>query len=123
MPLPLRERQRDAVVRMLNLNAPPSRAQGLDAGAGEVYKVLVMDRFCFEIVTPLIKVNELRKHGVTLHLLLENDRERIADVPAVYFCQPTPANVALIANDFARNLYDAYHPVSYTHLRAHETDS
>ena len=94
---------------MLNLNAPPSRAQGLDAGAGEVYKVLVMDRFCFEIVTPLIKVNELRKHGVTLHLLLENDRERIADVPAVYFCQPTPANVALIANDFARNLYDAYH--------------
>ena len=109
MPLPLRERQRDAVVRMLNLNAPPSRAQGLDAGAGEVYKVLVMDRFCFEIVTPLIKVNELRKHGVTLHLLLENDRERIADVPAVYFCQPTPANVALIANDFARNLYDAYH--------------
>jgi hypothetical protein len=109
MPLPLRERQRDAVVRMLNLNAPPARAQGLDAGAGEVYKVLVMDRFCFEIVTPLIKVNELRKHGVTLHLLLENDRERIADVPAVYFCQPTPANVALIANDFARNLYDAYH--------------
>ena len=94
---------------MLNLNAPSPRAQGLDAGAGEVYKVLVMDRFCFEIVTPLIKVNELRKHGVTLHLLLENDRERIADVLAVYFCQPTPANVALIANDSARNLYDAYH--------------
>ena len=71
MPLPLRERQRDAVVRMLNLNAPPSRAQGLDAGAGEVYKVLVMDRFCFEIVTPLIKVNELR-------ILLANDLFRMA---------------------------------------------
>ena len=36
--------------------------------------MLVLDRQCRDIVSPLIRVNDLRKHGVTLHLLLESER-------------------------------------------------
>lgn len=58
--------QSDAFVRMLDLTT---------GGDGEeVYKVLVLDRPCRDIVSPLIRVNDLRKHGVTLHLLLETER-------------------------------------------------
>ena len=46
----------------------------LSGDGEEVYKVLVLDRPCRDIVSPLIRVNDLRKHGVTLHLLLETER-------------------------------------------------
>lgn len=41
-------------------------------------------------------VQELRKHGVTLHMLLETERQPIPDVPAVYYVQPSEAAVARI---------------------------
>ena len=65
-----------------------------------------MDRFCFDVVTPLVRVNELRKHGVTLHLLLESDRQPIGDVPAVYFIQPSEVNVKRVAADLSSSLYE-----------------
>ncbi len=40
-----------------------------------------------DILAPLLHVNELRRHGVTLHMLLDADRQPIPDVPAVYFVQ------------------------------------
>lgn len=46
-----------------------------------------MDRFCRDIIAPLLRLNELRRHGVTLHLVLENERQPIPDVPAIYFVQ------------------------------------
>ncbi|MDA9098200.1 Sec1 family protein [bacterium] len=108
MSFSIRQKQHDAVVQMLNLNTGRLGASSLDENApNEVYKVLVMDRHCFEIITPLVKVHELRRHGVTLHLLLENDRQPIPDVPAVYFVAPTEDNVTRITNDLAKGLYDA----------------
>ena len=64
--LNLRQRQKEAFVRMLDLT--------LSGDGEEVYKVLVLDRAGRDIVSPLIRVSDLRKHGVTLHLLLETDR-------------------------------------------------
>ena len=32
------------------------------------WKVLVMDRFCLEVVSPILKVGDLRSMGVTLNL-------------------------------------------------------
>ncbi len=40
-----------------------------------------------DILAPLLHVNELRKHGVTLHMLLDAERQPIPDVPAIYFVQ------------------------------------
>ena len=64
----------DAVVRMLHLNAPPTangRSTAAPASEEEYYKVLVLDAFTKDVLAPLLRVNDLRRHGITLHLLLE----------------------------------------------------
>ncbi|KAF8065561.1 SLY1 [Scenedesmus sp. PABB004] len=105
MALNIRQKQADALLRMLNLHAPASAGKG----EGELYKVLVLDRFCKDVIAPLLRVAELRAQGVTLHLLLEQERQPISDVPAVYFVQPTPANVERIVADAGAALYDVMH--------------
>ncbi|CAA0827734.1 SEC1 family transport protein SLY1 [Striga hermonthica] len=65
--------------------------------------------FCQDILSPLIHVKDLRKHGVTLYFLLDKDRNPVHDVPAVYFLQPTPANVHRVISDASRALYDSFH--------------
>lgn len=87
---------------MLNLHASGPAAKD----QGDLYKVLILDRFCKDIVAPLMRVSELRTQGVTLHLLLESDRQPIPDVPAVYFVQPTQENIEKIVQDAAAALYD-----------------
>jgi hypothetical protein len=95
----------DALLRMLNLHstATASRDQG------ELYKVLVLDRHCKDIIAPLLRVSELRSQGITLHLLLEQERQAIPDVPAIYFVHPTPENVERIIQDAQQQLYDVMH--------------
>ena len=41
--------------------------------------------------------------------MLENDRQPIPDVPAVYFVRATEESVLRIADDAARGLYDSMH--------------
>ena len=65
------------------------------------------DRKCRDIISPLLNVSKLRKRGVTLHLLLESEREDIPDVPAVYFVEPTAENIARIGEDVGKRLYSA----------------
>ena len=45
---------------------------------------------------------ELRKHGITLHLMINVNREPIPDVPAIYFVEPTKENVQRIAQDLGK---------------------
>jgi hypothetical protein len=116
MSLSLRPRQRHAVVELINLmknSKTPLAAFTTDpeaeADEANTYKVLVLDKFTHDIIAPLVTLKDLRDHGVTLHLKLQQDREEIPDTPAVYFVAPTAENVKLIANDFKRSLYDSYH--------------
>ena len=71
--------------------------------------MLVLDRACRDVVSPLVRVAELRKHGVTLHLLLESERQPIPEVPAVYLVQPSEAAVRRIGRDLRAGLYAASH--------------
>lgn len=73
------------------------------------WKILIYDAPCRSIISPLLSVSQLRRRGVTLHLLLNSEREPIPDVPAVYFCRPTKDNLARIAQDCARGLYGKAH--------------
>ena len=41
------------------------------------------DAYCRDIISPLLKVGDLRKQGITLHLLLDGEREAITDVPVL----------------------------------------
>lgn len=91
---------------MLNLNQPVNSGGTANE---EVYKILIYDRFCQDILSPLIHVKDLRKHGVTLYFLIDKDRKPVHDVPAVYFVQPTHPNVQRIIADASKSLYDSFH--------------
>jgi hypothetical protein len=106
MALSLRQKQLDAVVRMLNLNQPVLSGGTADE---EVYKVLIYDNFCRDILSPLIRVNDLRKHGITLYLGLDKERQNVSDVPAIYFVQPSQSNIQRIILDASRGMYEAFH--------------
>ncbi|KAK9829342.1 hypothetical protein WJX72_005270 [[Myrmecia] bisecta] len=106
MVLNIRQKQTDAVTRLLHLNAPPS---ALGKPDDEVYKVLILDRFTKDVMAPLLRVNELRRHGITLHLMIENERQPIPDVPAVYLIKGTAENIQRLVADAGQGLYDSFH--------------
>lgn len=101
----IQELQRAAILRMLNLAGPNDQPWS----SGQTWKVLVYDKFCQEVVVPLLKVGGLRNHGVTLHLNLNSERLPVADVPAVYFVEPTEANIKRILEDLSKGLYESCH--------------
>ncbi|MCL7040740.1 hypothetical protein MKW94_005013 [Papaver nudicaule] len=106
MALNLRQKQTNCIIRMLNLNQSPN-SNG--TGNEEVYKVLIFDKFCRDILSPLIHIKDLRKHGVTLYFIIDKERQTIPDVPAVYFVQPTQSNIQRIVLDASRSLYESFH--------------
>ena len=116
----LKSSQLAAVTRMLSFN----KDSGGDASLGHnpyghekpniddtanPWKVLIYDKHTRGIISPLLSVSQLRALGVTLHLLLHSDRESIPDVPAVYFVRPTQENLAIIARDCSKHLYQRSH--------------
>ncbi|PPD98419.1 hypothetical protein GOBAR_DD04547 [Gossypium barbadense] len=106
MALNLRQKQTECIIRMLNLNQP---VNSTGTANDEVYKILIYDKFCQNILSPLIHVKDLRKHGVTLYFLIDKDRKPVHDVPAVYFVQPNQSNIQRIVADASRSLYDSFH--------------
>lgn len=96
----------ECIVRMLNLNQPVNPSGTANE---EVYKILIYDKFCQNILSPLIHVKDLRKHGVTLYFLIDKDRKPVHDVPAVYFVQASQVNIQRIVADASRSLYDSFH--------------
>lgn len=104
----LKDKQRAAVFKMLNFNQDPSE-KGNDGTWSDQWKVLIYDRPCRDIISTLANVAQLRKQGVTLHLLLESDREAIQDVPALYFCEPSADTTRRIAQDLSKRLYASFH--------------
>ncbi|TMW99335.1 hypothetical protein EJD97_002730 [Solanum chilense] len=71
MALNLRQKHTECITRMLNLNQPVNAGGTANE---EVYKILIYDRFCQDILSPLIHVKDLRKHGVTLYFHIDKDR-------------------------------------------------
>lgn len=107
MALNLRQKQTECIIRMLNLNQPVNSTS--TGNEEEVYKILIFDRFCQNILSPLIHVKDLRKHGITLFFLIDKDRKPVHDVPAVYFVQPSKINIDRIVADASRFLYDSFY--------------
>jgi len=72
------------------------------------WKVLIYDHRSRDTIAPLLRVGNLRTLGITLHMLLNTERQPIRDAPAVYFVQPTEENIRLIARDCRADLYAQY---------------
>jgi hypothetical protein len=69
----------------------------------------MLDNFCRDLLALLICVNDLRKHGVTLYLGIDKERQNMPDVPVIYFVQPVQSNVERIIVDASRGMYEAFH--------------
>ncbi|KZT74968.1 Sec1-like protein [Daedalea quercina L-15889] len=119
----LQEAQTNALLTLLNLNnpvEPPSNpltnppkhgssAKTPVATGPPVWKVLVLDQHTKDVLATVLRVQDLRDVGVTLHVQLHSNRPPLPDVPAVYFVSPTLANIRRIAEDLEKGLYDSFH--------------
>ncbi|KAJ1924815.1 Vesicle trafficking between the ER and Golgi [Tieghemiomyces parasiticus] len=122
----LQAKQSAAIKRLLNLNHElPTEGTGPtaftfdaanrdsfnddDSGSLPTWKILILDRFAQDMISTLLKVNDLRDSGITVHMALTKERVPISDAPAVYFVQPTEENIQQIAQDISKNLYDLYY--------------
>ncbi|KAL1961437.1 hypothetical protein VTO42DRAFT_165 [Malbranchea cinnamomea] len=117
-PRSLRQRQIDSITRVLNLNhSPPQQSEFeqqasishtapiLNEDGDPIWKVLVFDNLGRDVISSVLRVNDLRTWGVTIHLNINSRRYPIPDVPVVYLVEPTPENIKLITSDLARGLY------------------
>ncbi|XP_062205478.1 SEC1 family transport protein SLY1-like [Phragmites australis] len=113
MALSLRQKQLDVIVRMLHLYQQQQQQNTPGGGGGqdedEAYKILVMDAPCVSLLSPVLRVGDLRRHGVTLTLSIDRARQAVPDAPAVYLVRPTPSNADRIAADAAAGLYASFH--------------
>lgn len=96
--------QVSALEKMLQFN------QDADEGGQHAvtWKVLVFDAVGRDIVSSVLRVTDLFRNGVTLHLLLKSPRYPIPDVPAIYFVEPTEENIEQIGKDVAEKLYSSF---------------
>ncbi|KAG9510045.1 Sec1 family domain-containing protein 1, partial [Fragariocoptes setiger] len=97
--LSVRRRHINVAESMLNLNSD----------AQSDWKLLIYDDIGQDILSPLFSVKELRNFAVTLHMLINSERDAIPDVAAIYFVQPTDENIARICKDLEDRLYDSYY--------------
>ncbi|KAI0669779.1 Sec1-like protein [Trametes maxima] len=122
-PPTLQESQTNALLTLLNLNNPvePSNNPIQSASKGSsslkvaapsgppVWKVLVLDQYTKDVLATVLRVQDLRDVGVTLHVQLHSNRPPLPDVPAVYFVSPTLTNIRRISQDLEKNLYESFH--------------
>lgn len=117
----LQEAQTRALLTLLNLNQPletstsplaSKQAFGLQKSpttGSLVWKILVLDQQTKDILATVLRVQDLRDVGVTLHVQLHAVRPALPDVPAVYFISPTLSNIRRIAQDLQKGLYESFH--------------
>ncbi|PMD44348.1 Sec1-like protein [Hyaloscypha variabilis F] len=122
----LRDRQiihLGSIERMLNLNhdseelspehhdhtasnglAIPS-APILNSDGDPIWKVLVFDDLGRDVISSVLRVNDLRTWGVTMHMHIASARHPIPDVPVLYLVEPTAPNLKAITTDLSKGLY------------------
>ncbi|KAG6851330.1 hypothetical protein H0H93_005728 [Arthromyces matolae] len=110
----LQKAQTDAILALLNLNIPlePPTGKGKQATQSNnppIWKILVLDQLTKDVLATVLRVQDIRDVGVTLHVQLHSTRPPLPDVPAVYFVAPTLANIRRIAEDLRKSLYESYH--------------
>ncbi|KAG6333057.1 hypothetical protein ID866_6034 [Astraeus odoratus] len=121
----LQQAQTEALLSLLSLNsseqsavpASSTAARSTASGASKipastaplVWKILVLDQQTKDVFATVLRVQDLRDVGVTLHVQLHSTRPPLPDVPAVYFVTPTLANIRRIAEDLDKCLYESFY--------------
>ena len=58
-----------------------------------MWKIIIYDDYCQDMLSTLFKIGNLRAKNITLHLNLKSKREKINGVNTIYFVQPLTENV------------------------------
>lgn len=105
-PLSVRGAQTAALKEMLL--APDGELATFASAADHptTWKLLIYDAPSRDVIAPLLRVADLRAHGVTLHLSFESARQAVPDVPAVYLIDATESNVRRVAADARAGMYN-----------------
>lgn len=118
----LRDRQVASIERILNLNHVPPESNDLttestsngitsksapilNAEGEPIWKVLVFDNLGRDVISSVLRVNDLRSWGITIHLNINGQRHPIPDVPVLYLVEPTAKNIEHITQDLQKGLY------------------
>lgn len=102
----LRTLQKQRLLKMLRPGDPP-------------FKILILDSSTQEILSPILRVSDLRDAGVTAHFLISNARSQIKDVPAFYFISSTE----LLVGDLEKDMYALYYLNSSSSFKRSELES
>ncbi|EUD66144.1 hypothetical protein C922_03339 [Plasmodium inui San Antonio 1] len=113
MSLNIQEQQKNSAISMLNLNEYndnlSSSGNILYYSHDKIWKILIYDSEGQNILAPLLKVGNLRHHGVTLNLNLHRQRTTIPEVNAVYLVDNKKENIDKIVKDMCNNMYGSYY--------------
>ncbi|KAI1763852.1 Sec1-like protein [Hypoxylon sp. FL1150] len=115
----LRDRQIASLKKILNLNETVDQTEEdeshpnglapagpiLTANGEPIWKVLVFDDLGRDVISSVLRVNDLRSMGVTMHMHVSAARHPIPDVPVIYLVEPNPKNLEGITSDLQKGLY------------------
>ncbi|KAL1190845.1 Protein transport Sec1b [Cardamine amara subsp. amara] len=63
------------------------------------WKVLVMDKFTVKVMSSVCKMSEITQEGISLVEVITKHRQPMTAMEAIYFIQPTEANVTAFLSD------------------------
>lgn len=113
MSLNIHEQQKNSAISMLNLNDYNENLNNngniLYYSHDKIWKILIYDFEGQNILAPLLKVGNLRHHGVTLNLNINKERNSIPEVNAVYLIDNTKENIDKVIKDMVNNMYGSYY--------------
>ena len=79
-----------------------------DENLKNCFKILVLDENAANFLNPLIKQNDLEQNKIVLTLNINQIREKLEDIMAIYICLPTKQNFDIILKDLENNIYENY---------------
>ena len=79
-----------------------------DENLKNCFKILVLDEKSANFLNPLIKQNDLDQNKIILTLNINQIREKLEDIMAIYICLPTKQNFDIILKDLENNIYENY---------------
>jgi hypothetical protein len=99
----VRNCQKEALIRMLHFNGYFANQPEADP----IWKVFIFDSHTQDLISPILKVNDLKEEGVTIYrnisALLQEGLEEFADAPIIFFLQPTLKNIQSISELFSNS--------------------
>lgn len=108
--LSLRDRQIANLEKILHLNKDGEADLTLALKNEEIiWKALVLDEKSRKIVSSVLRVNDLLRCGITVHLVINANRSPLPDVPVIYFIDPTIENILIIIDDLVNDNYDDFY--------------